>query len=194
MASGLLNHTCKGLPGWVEVQSYLAYLAEQDDVKRRTTANSRLASRWFSTESQSDRWRLGNISRVLGVGPDEIRTVADIEAILAKVEAILFEGIVQPRAGADWRVPIRAKLEGWLEFNARHAGPRPVPEMIRQHLSNWKDYLVSRIREKEVELQVAQEECKTASSIYACASVRLQDARRGARPACTCGRHEPLIP
>jgi hypothetical protein len=191
LMGGHLKDTCSGLPGWVEVQPHLAV---QDDVRRRTKANSRLASRWFSTESQSDRWRLGDISRLLGVGPDEVRTVADIEAILANVEAILRERGVQPRPGADWHAPIRARLEGWLEFNALYAGPRPVPDVIRQHASNWKDHLESLLRVKEVEMQAAQEECKTASSIYACASVRLQDARRGARPACTCGRHEPLIP
>ena len=128
------------------------------------------------------------------MGPDEVRNVADIEAILAKIEAILRERGVQPRPGADWHAPIRARLEGWLEFNALYAGLRPVPNVIRQHASNWKDHLESLLRVKEVEMQAAQEECETASSIYACASVRLQDARRGARPACTCGRHKPLIP
>jgi hypothetical protein len=191
MGARHLKDTCSGLPGWVEVQPHLAV---QDEVRRRTKANSRLASRWFSTESQSDRWRLGDISRLLGVGPDEVRTVADIEAILANVEAILRERGVQPRPGEDWHAPIRARLEGWLEFNALYAGPRPVPDVIRQHASNWKDHLESLLRVKEVKMQAAQEECETASSIYACASVRLQDARRGARPACTCGRHEPLIP
>ena len=191
MGARHLKDTCSGLPGWVEVQPHLAV---QDEVRRRTKGNSRLASRWFSTEAESDRWRLGDISRLLGVGPDEVRTVADIEAILAKIEAILRERGVQPRPGADWHAPIRARLEGWLEFNALYAGLRPVPNVIRQHASNWKDHLESLLRVKEVEMQAAQEECETASSIYACASVRLQDARRGARPACTCGRHEPLIP
>jgi hypothetical protein len=87
MGARHLKDTCSGLPGWVEVQPHLAV---QDEVRRRTKGNSRLASRWFSTEVESDRWilnlcRFEDLSNLCGLRPDSLE-IENLTKHLAYIE------------------------------------------------------------------------------------------------------------
>jgi hypothetical protein len=181
-----LRDTCPGLPGWADVQRDVAM---REEAARRVKVNARLASRWFSAPGWSDRKRLGDISRLLGAGPDAIRTNADIEAILAGIDAILEDGVIRPSPKEDWRAPIRESLEEFLAFASRYAEHVMSSDAPRQHVANWTGLLEIRLVQATKELESTLSEIDDANATYACATARVQGACHGAVPRCTCGGH-----
>ena len=176
------------MEGWEAFQADVAALSECD---RQAGFLARVAGRWFTTHSRGDRHHLAEVSRALTPSPKTIRSTADIDGVIARIEHLLKAGIVVAAPGRNWQENVRRRLERWLDSVRLRdiASARTTPAAVWEKIRKWRDSLTAVLQQAEGDLKAVEVQYAEVARFLDCARARLAATRAGLAASCVCGRH-----